>query len=62
MTVLVAQSHLTLVTPGTASHQASLSIAFPGKNPGVGSHFLLQAVFLTQGLNLGLLHCRQILY
>ena len=25
-------------------------------------HFLLQRIFLTQGLNLGLLHCRQILY
>ena len=34
----------------------------PGKNTGVGSHFLLQGLFLTQGLNLGLLHCRQILY
>ena len=29
---------------------------------GVGSHFLLQGIFLPQGLNLGLLHCRQILY
>ena len=34
----------------------------PGKNTGVGTHSLLQDVFLTQGLNLGLLHCRQILY
>ena len=34
----------------------------PGKNTGVGSHSLLQGIFLTQGLNLGLLHCRQILY
>ena len=33
----------------------------PGKNTGVGCHFLLQGIFLTQGLNLGLLHCRQIL-
>ena len=32
------------------------------KNTGVGCHFLLQEIFLTQGLNLGLLHCRQILY
>ena len=31
-----------------------------GKNTGVGSHSLLQGIFLTQGLNLGLLHCRQI--
>ena len=34
----------------------------PGKNIGVSSHFLLQGIFLTQGLNLGLTHCRQILY
>ena len=33
----------------------------PGKNPGAGSHFLLQGIFLTQGSNLGLLHFRQIL-
>ena len=33
-----------------------------GKNTGVGSHSLLQGIFLTQGSNLGLLHCRQILY
>ena len=25
-------------------------------------HFLLQGIFLTQGSNLGLLHCRQLLY
>ena len=34
----------------------------PGKNTGVGCYFLLQGMFLNQGLNLGLLHCRQILY
>ena len=28
----------------------------PGKNTGVGCHFLLQGIFLTQGLNPGLLH------
>ena len=32
------------------------------KNSGVGSHSLLQGIFLTQGLNTGLLHFRQILY
>ena len=36
--------------------------SFPGKNTGVGSHSLLQGIFLTQGLNPGLLYCRQILY
>ena len=35
---------------------------FPGKNTGMGSHFLLQGIFQTQGLNSSLLHCRQILY
>ena len=35
---------------------------FPGKRTGVGCHFLLQAIFLTQGLNLGLLPSRQMLY
>ena len=34
----------------------------PGKYTGVGSHSLLQGNFLTQGLNLDLLHGRQILY
>ena len=34
----------------------------PGKNTGLDSHSLLQSIFLTQGLNPGLLHCRQILY
>ena len=38
------------------------SWSFPGKNTGVSSYFLLQGIFLTQGLNLGLPHCRQILY
>ena len=29
---------------------------FPGKNTGVGCHFLLQGIFLTQGSNFHLLH------
>ena len=29
--------------------------SFAGKNTGVGCHFLLQGIFLTQGLNLHLL-------
>ena len=36
-----------------------------GKNTEVGCHFLLQGIFLTQGLNpclLCLLHCREVLY
>ena len=34
----------------------------PSQNTGVGSHSLLQGIFPTQGMNPGLLHCRQILY
>ena len=35
---------------------------FPGKNIGVGCHFLLWGIILTQGSNPHLLHCGQILY
>ena len=34
----------------------------PGKNIGVGCHFFLQEIFLTQGSNSDLLPCRQIPY
>ena len=34
----------------------------PGKNTGVGCHALLQGIFPTQGSNLHLLRCRQVLY
>ena len=34
----------------------------PGQNTGVGSLSLLQGIFPTQGMNPGLLHCRQIPY
>ena len=34
---------------------------FPGKNAGVGCHFLLQGIFPTQELNWDLLHCWRIL-
>ena len=63
MLCLVAQSCLTLCDlvdsrlPGSSVHGDS-----PGKNTGVGCHALLQGIFSTQGSNLGLLHCRQILY
>ena len=35
---------------------------FLGKNTGVGCHALLQGIFLTQGSNPNLLHCRRVLY
>ena len=34
----------------------------PGRNTGVGCHFLLQEIFPTKGSNLGLPYCRQTLY
>ena len=43
--------------PGSSVHGI-----LQARNTGVYSHFLLQGIFLTQGSNLGLLHCRQILY
>ena len=36
--------------------------SYPGKNTGVCCHSLLQWIFLTQGVNLGILSCRQIIY
>ena len=35
---------------------------FPRNNTGAGCHALLHGIFLTQGLNPGLLHCGHILY
>ena len=43
------------------AHQALCPWAFLGKNTRMVCHFLLQEIFLTQGSNPGLLHCRQIL-
>ena len=56
------QSCLTLCDPMDCSPPgSSVYRDSPGKNTGVGCHFLLQAIFPTQGLNSGILHCRQIL-
>ena len=43
--------------PGPSVHGYS-----PGKNTGVGCHFLLQGIFQIQGLNPDLPHCKWILY
>ena len=51
-----------LAIPWTVAWQDPLPWDFPGKNTRGGCHFLLQGIFLTQRLNLGLLHCSQILY
>ena len=44
----------------TVAYHAPLSTGFSRKGAGVGCHFLLQRIFLTQGSNPGLLHCRQL--
>ena len=50
--VLVTQSRPTLLwSMDYIAHQASLSMVFPSKNTGVGSHSLLQAIFPTQESN-----------
>ena len=51
--VMSAEDH----RPGSSVHRDS-----PGKNTEVVCHALLQGIFTTQGLNPGLLYCRQILY
>ena len=57
--VLVAQSCPTLCNPMDCSPPGSFVHGIlHGKNTGVGSHSLLQGIFLTQELNLGLPHCR----
>ena len=63
--VCTALSRVPIVTPWTVALQAPPSVDFSGKDTGVGCHFLLQGIFLTQGWNLRLLcllHCRWILY
>ena len=47
-----------IVTPWTVARQAPAPMDFPGKNTGVGCHFLLQGTFMAQGLNPRLLHCQ----
>ena len=60
--VLVAQLGPTLQPQGLEPARLLCPWDSPGKNIEVGCHALLQDIFLTQGLNLGLLHCKQILY
>ena len=60
--VLVAQPCLTVCDPMDCSPPGFFLCNSPGKNTRVGCHFLLQGIFLTQGLNPGLLYCRQMLY
>ena len=66
----VCACSVALVVSNSSGHHGLLPIRLlcrwdsPGKNIGVGCHFLLQGIFPTQGYNpciLHLLHCRQIL-
>ena len=60
---LVTQSCPTLCNPMDCSPPgSSVRRDSPGKNTLMDCHALLQRIFPTQGLNLGLLHCRWILY
>ena len=73
-TILNVHTHILAYEPSAAakSLQSCLTLCdptrlpypwdSPGKTTGVGCHFLLQGIFPIQGSNLGLLHCRQILY
>ena len=54
---LYAQSRPTLYNPTDCCQPgSSVNAISPGKNTRVGSHFLLQGIFQTQGLNPCLLH------
>ena len=58
----ITQSCLTLCHPMDCSLPgSSIQGIFPGKNIGVGCHFLLQGIFPTQESNPSLLHCRQMI-
>ena len=60
--VFLAKSCLNLCDPMNCNLPDFCSWNSPGRNTLVDFHSLLQGIFPTQGLNLGLLHCRQILY
>ena len=59
---LVTQSCSTLRDPMNCSPVSFVHGDSPGKNTGVSSHSFFQGIFLTEGSNPGLPHCRQILY
>ena len=46
----VSQSRPTLAIPWIADCQAPLSMDFPGKNTGVGCHFLLRGILPNLGI------------
>ena len=59
---LVTQFVFDSLSPYGLAHQAPPSMEFSRQEYWSGSHFLLQGIFLTQGLNPGILHCRWMLY
>ena len=59
MAVIQLLSHVQLLGPHGLQPPRLLSPwDSPGENTGAGSHSLLQGIFLTQGSNPGLQHCR----
>ena len=56
-----SESHL-VVSDSLRPHGLYSPWNSPGQNTAVGSLSLLQGIFSIQGLNPGLLHCKQILY
>ena len=58
----VARSHPTLLQPHGKPARLLCPWDFPGRDTGVGCHFLLQGIFLSQGSNRRLLFGRRILY
>ena len=55
-------SRVWLCDPMDCSPPGSSVRGILSKNTGVGTHSLLQGIFLTHGSNPPLLHCRQVLY
>ena len=62
--VLILKTVSHSVKPDSLQSHGLWSVRFfcSGRNSAVGSHFFLQGIFPTNGSNLGLLHCRRILY
>ena len=60
-TLLLSESH-SVVSNSSQPHGLYSPWNCPGQNTGVGSLSLLHGIFPTQGSNLGLPHCRWILY
>ena len=60
--IVLVKVKVTVMSDSLQPHGPYCPWNTPDQNIGVGSYSLLQGIFLAQGLNLGLLHCRQILY